>query len=191
MEYIQALNSQNNALDAVRSFIRSIHGPMSQCPHPRILNNLVAVCLSAIYQCFSSESDENRCGARGPRRGSSLLRVLLVPELSIRYTIAFPGILFRPSWRHFCMFRNVLMAVTLTCCPSTHLCNTLHLLWTCCHVLWTCFRNTFPCLSADPGVSASSGTVVKMWSIWPNAGRKCSLGCEKKLPYPKCPTSSF
>ncbi|XP_076825713.1 C-Maf-inducing protein-like isoform X1 [Clavelina lepadiformis] len=55
VEYIQALNCQNNGIESVRTFIRSVHGPLSQCPHPRILNNLVAVCLSAIYQCFSTE----------------------------------------------------------------------------------------------------------------------------------------
>nr|CAB3231877.1 C-Maf-inducing protein-like [Phallusia mammillata] len=53
MEYIQALNSQNNGLDTVRAFIQTIHGPLSQCPHPRILNSLIAVCLSAVYQYFS------------------------------------------------------------------------------------------------------------------------------------------
>lgn len=30
----------------------SMHGPTGQCPHPRVLPNLVAVCLAAIYSCY-------------------------------------------------------------------------------------------------------------------------------------------
>lgn len=29
-----------------------MHGPTGQCPHPRVLPNLVAVCLAAIYSCY-------------------------------------------------------------------------------------------------------------------------------------------
>ncbi len=37
----------------------SMHGPTGQCPHPRVLPNLVAVCLAAIYSCY--EEFINRC----------------------------------------------------------------------------------------------------------------------------------
>lgn len=30
----------------------SMHGPTGHCPHPRVLPNLVAVCLAAIYSCY-------------------------------------------------------------------------------------------------------------------------------------------
>lgn len=30
----------------------SVHGPGSGCPHPRVLPNLVAVCLAAIFSNF-------------------------------------------------------------------------------------------------------------------------------------------
>ena len=30
----------------------SMHGVVSTCPHPRVLPNLVAVCLAAIYNCY-------------------------------------------------------------------------------------------------------------------------------------------
>lgn len=29
-----------------------MHGPTGHCPHPRVLPNLVAVCLAAIYSCY-------------------------------------------------------------------------------------------------------------------------------------------
>lgn len=29
-----------------------MHGLPGQCPHPRVLPNLVAVCLAAIYSCY-------------------------------------------------------------------------------------------------------------------------------------------
>lgn len=58
VEYVQALNSQNNGKEAVKKFVQAMHGPLRNCPHTRILNNLVAVCLSAIYQCFSSDKSK-------------------------------------------------------------------------------------------------------------------------------------
>ncbi|KAL3859122.1 hypothetical protein ACJMK2_009354 [Sinanodonta woodiana] len=48
-EYIQALNCQNDGLRVVKEFVKCMHGPASACPHPRVLPNLVAVCLAAIY----------------------------------------------------------------------------------------------------------------------------------------------
>uniref|UniRef100_A0A0B6YSR8 C-Maf-inducing protein PH domain-containing protein n=1 Tax=Arion vulgaris TaxID=1028688 RepID=A0A0B6YSR8_9EUPU len=51
-EYIQALNCQNDGVRVVRALVKSMHGPGSSCPHPRVLPNLVAVCLAAIYSCY-------------------------------------------------------------------------------------------------------------------------------------------
>ncbi|XP_063053753.1 LOW QUALITY PROTEIN: C-Maf-inducing protein [Engraulis encrasicolus] len=51
-EYILALNELNAGLEVVKKFIHSMHGPTGQCPHPRVLPNLVAVCLAAIYSCY-------------------------------------------------------------------------------------------------------------------------------------------
>ncbi|MBN3315160.1 CMIP protein, partial [Atractosteus spatula] len=51
-EYILALNELNAGMDVVKTFIQSMHGPTGQCPHPRVLPNLVAVCLAAIYSCY-------------------------------------------------------------------------------------------------------------------------------------------
>lgn len=51
-EYILALNELNAGMEVVKKFIQSMHGPTANCPHPRVLPNLVAVCLAAIYSCY-------------------------------------------------------------------------------------------------------------------------------------------
>lgn len=40
---------------AIRDYIASVHGPGSDCPHPRMLPNLVSVCVAAVFHrwvCF-------------------------------------------------------------------------------------------------------------------------------------------
>lgn len=39
----------------------SMHGPTGQCPHPRVLPNLVAVCLAAIYSCYEEFINRSVC----------------------------------------------------------------------------------------------------------------------------------
>ncbi|XP_076449363.1 C-Maf-inducing protein-like [Babylonia areolata] len=56
-EYLQALNCQNDGTRVVQNFIESMHGPGSQCPHPRVLPNLVAVCLAAIYNLYEEKKN--------------------------------------------------------------------------------------------------------------------------------------
>ncbi|XP_039619410.1 C-Maf-inducing protein isoform X2 [Polypterus senegalus] len=51
-EYILALNELNAGMEVVKKFIQSMHGQTGHCPHPRVLPNLVAVCLAAIYSCY-------------------------------------------------------------------------------------------------------------------------------------------
>lgn len=58
-EYIQALNCQNDGLKVVTSLVKSMHGPGSTCPHPRVLPNLVAVCLAAIYNCYEERKNSS------------------------------------------------------------------------------------------------------------------------------------
>lgn len=48
-DYVRVLYSHNDGPDAVRAFVRSAHGEGSACPHPRVLPNLVAVCLAAVF----------------------------------------------------------------------------------------------------------------------------------------------
>lgn len=33
----------------IRDYIASVHGPGSDCPHPRVLPNLISVCVAAIF----------------------------------------------------------------------------------------------------------------------------------------------
>lgn len=37
---------------AIRDYIASVHGPGSDCPHPRMLPNLVSVCVAAVFHRF-------------------------------------------------------------------------------------------------------------------------------------------
>ncbi|XP_029653026.1 C-Maf-inducing protein isoform X1 [Octopus sinensis] len=54
-EYIQALNSQNDGFKVVQNFVKNMHGQSSTCPHPRVLPNLIAVCLASIYSCYDEK----------------------------------------------------------------------------------------------------------------------------------------
>ncbi|XP_035704449.1 C-Maf-inducing protein isoform X2 [Folsomia candida] len=56
-DFIQALNCHNDGVNVVRNFVKSMHGPASSCPHPRVLSNLVSVCLAAMFQIFSKPSN--------------------------------------------------------------------------------------------------------------------------------------
>ncbi|KAG9338105.1 hypothetical protein JZ751_027076 [Albula glossodonta] len=86
-EYILALNELNAGMEVVKKFIHSMHGPTGQCPHPRVLPNLVAVCLAAIYSCYeefinsrdnspSLKEIRNGCQQQSDRRPPLPLRLL-------------------------------------------------------------------------------------------------------------------
>uniref|UniRef100_A0A8C7K8Q2 C-Maf-inducing protein n=1 Tax=Oncorhynchus kisutch TaxID=8019 RepID=A0A8C7K8Q2_ONCKI len=90
-EYILALNELNAGMEVVKKFIHSMHGPSGQCPHPRVLPNLVAVCLAAIYSCYeelinsrdnspSLKEIRNGCQQQNERKPPLPLRLL--PPLS-------------------------------------------------------------------------------------------------------------
>ncbi|KOC64130.1 C-Maf-inducing protein [Habropoda laboriosa] len=49
--FIAALHATDGEL-AIRDYIASVHGPGSDCPHPRVLPNLVSVCVAAIFHRF-------------------------------------------------------------------------------------------------------------------------------------------
>ncbi|XP_077424648.1 C-Maf-inducing protein isoform X1 [Vanacampus margaritifer] len=89
-EYILALNELNAGMEVVKKFVHSMHGPTGQCPHPRVLPNLVAVCLAAIYSCYeefinsrdnspSLKEIRNGCQQQNDRKPPMPLR-LLRPE---------------------------------------------------------------------------------------------------------------
>ncbi|KAL0279312.1 UNVERIFIED_CONTAM: hypothetical protein PYX00_000901 [Menopon gallinae] len=54
-DFMTALHSQNGGDEAIRKFILSLHGPNFECPHPRVLQNLVAVTLTAIFSYFEQK----------------------------------------------------------------------------------------------------------------------------------------
>ncbi|XP_022253248.1 C-Maf-inducing protein-like isoform X2 [Limulus polyphemus] len=53
--YIQAINEKNDGINAVKDFVRSVHGPVSSCPHPRLMPNLVSTSLAALYSLFEEK----------------------------------------------------------------------------------------------------------------------------------------
>ncbi|XP_013876051.1 C-Maf-inducing protein [Austrofundulus limnaeus] len=89
-EYVLALNELNAGMEVVKKFVHSMHGLTGQCPHPRVLPNLVAVCLAAIYSCYeefinsrdnspSLKEIRNGCQQQNDRKPPMPLR-LLRPE---------------------------------------------------------------------------------------------------------------
>ncbi|XP_055933157.1 C-Maf-inducing protein-like [Argiope bruennichi] len=68
-EYIQALSYQNDGKAVLEKFINSIHGVSSGCPHPRVLPNLVSVCLAAVYALY----EEKRNWSVDDRNDASVL----------------------------------------------------------------------------------------------------------------------
>ncbi|KAK3707967.1 hypothetical protein QZH41_010719 [Actinostola sp. cb2023] len=51
-DYIFTLYSKNESASDVQEFVNSMHSPGAVCPHPRVLPNLVAVVLAAVYSTF-------------------------------------------------------------------------------------------------------------------------------------------
>jgi hypothetical protein len=47
--FIAALYENVDGELTIRNYVASVHGPGSDCPHPRIMPNLVSVCVAAIY----------------------------------------------------------------------------------------------------------------------------------------------
>ena len=57
-QFVFAYSTQNASLcmaERVPICVCSMHGPASTCPHPRVLPNLVAVCLAAIYNLYEEK----------------------------------------------------------------------------------------------------------------------------------------
>ena len=55
--FIAALYENEDGEMAIRDYVASVHGPGSDCPHPRILPNLVSICVAAIFHRY----EESRC----------------------------------------------------------------------------------------------------------------------------------
>lgn len=50
--FVAALYENNDGEQAIRDYISSVHGPGSDCPHPRVLPNLVSICVAAIFHRY-------------------------------------------------------------------------------------------------------------------------------------------
>ncbi|XP_051159693.1 C-Maf-inducing protein-like [Leptopilina boulardi] len=50
--FVAAIYENNDGEKAIREYIASVHGPGSDCPHPRVLPNLVSICVAAIFHRF-------------------------------------------------------------------------------------------------------------------------------------------
>ncbi|XP_054010731.1 C-Maf-inducing protein-like [Hylaeus anthracinus] len=50
--FVAALYASDNGEQAIRDYIAAVHGPGSDCPHPRVLPNLVSICVAAIFHRF-------------------------------------------------------------------------------------------------------------------------------------------
>lgn len=85
-EYIQALSTQNDGRQAVKNFVGSVHGIGSQCPHPRVLPNLVAVCLSTIYSYYEDKKSLLTSQVNNQQIDMSELDQKLIIYLSILQT---------------------------------------------------------------------------------------------------------
>ncbi|XP_054720950.1 C-Maf-inducing protein-like [Uloborus diversus] len=62
-EYVQALSYQNDGKTVLENFVGNIHGVSSTCPHPRVLPNLVSICLAAVYSLYEekrNQTDQDR-----------------------------------------------------------------------------------------------------------------------------------
>ncbi|XP_076387313.1 C-Maf-inducing protein isoform X4 [Megachile rotundata] len=50
--FLAALHASTEGEQIIRDYVAAVHGPGSDCPHPRVLPNLVSVCVAAIFHRF-------------------------------------------------------------------------------------------------------------------------------------------
>ncbi|KAG8239998.1 hypothetical protein J437_LFUL016514, partial [Ladona fulva] len=67
-DYMRAIHSHNGGCQVLREFVSSVHGQSSGCPHPRVLPNLVSVCLGAIFSHFEARSKRLQQQRRQPEQ---------------------------------------------------------------------------------------------------------------------------
>ncbi|XP_030831753.1 C-Maf-inducing protein [Strongylocentrotus purpuratus] len=60
-DFILAMHYKDDHDFAFKEFVSIMHGPSIECPHPRVLPNLVAICLASIATFYQ---DSNRCRLR-------------------------------------------------------------------------------------------------------------------------------
>lgn len=89
--FVAALYENNDGEQAIRDYISSVHGPGSDCPHPRVLPNLVSICVAAIFHRFEVSS---RVSSNDDKQPSlpPLQCYLLVLNIASEYSDWRPGL---------------------------------------------------------------------------------------------------
>ncbi|XP_032681051.1 C-Maf-inducing protein-like [Odontomachus brunneus] len=89
--FVAALYENNDGEQAIRDYISSVHGPGSDCPHPRVLPNLVSICVAAIFHRFEVSSRVSSNEDRSPLL-PPLQCYLLVLNVASEYADWRPGL---------------------------------------------------------------------------------------------------
>ncbi|XP_071564220.1 C-Maf-inducing protein [Temnothorax nylanderi] len=89
--FIAALYENNDGEQAIKDYISSVHGPGSDCPHPRVLPNLVSICVAAIFHRFEVSSRASLKKDESPSL-PPLQCYLLVLNIASEYTDWRPGL---------------------------------------------------------------------------------------------------
>ncbi|XP_031784390.1 C-Maf-inducing protein isoform X2 [Nasonia vitripennis] len=92
--FIAALYENVDGELAIRDYVASVHGPGSDCPHPRILPNLVSICVAAIFHRFevSSCKQQQQAEEAAPTSLPPLRCYLLVLNIASEYADWRPGL---------------------------------------------------------------------------------------------------
>ncbi|XP_014205387.1 C-Maf-inducing protein-like [Copidosoma floridanum] len=91
--FVAALHEAVDGERALRDYIASVHGPGSDCPHPRVLPNLVSICVAAIFHRFEVSSCKHQQPEEGAPTSLPPLRCyLLVLNIASEYSDWRPGL---------------------------------------------------------------------------------------------------
>lgn len=77
-DFIYTLYCKDEKAQDVREFVVSMHSPAAACPHPRVLPNLVAVVLAAVYSTFDLPD--------------TLIQIQ-IPEVNLKFLLCFMTVL--------------------------------------------------------------------------------------------------
>ncbi|XP_012261047.2 C-Maf-inducing protein-like [Athalia rosae] len=90
--FIAALYENNDGEQAIRDYIASVHGPGSDCPHPRVLPNLVSICVAAIFHRFEVARHSTSTGEQPSSSLPPLQCYLLLLNVASEYADWRPGL---------------------------------------------------------------------------------------------------
>ncbi|XP_012227152.2 C-Maf-inducing protein-like [Linepithema humile] len=90
--FVAALYENNDGEQAIKDYISSVHGPGSDCPHPRVLPNLVSICVAAIFHRFEVSNRASSNENKQPPSLPPLQCYLLVLNIASEYADWRPGL---------------------------------------------------------------------------------------------------